>query len=72
MQSFIWLLATFVAFFILIGNLSQLTAFRQFWVSSMAGHEFLAAVVTSQVISNVPAAILLSGFTEKAEALLQR
>ncbi len=65
-----WLLATFVAFFILIGNLSQLTVFRQFLVSSLAGHEFLAAVVASQVISNVPAAILLSGFTGKAEDLL--
>ena len=36
----------------------------------MYGREYLTAMLASQVISNVPAAILLSGFTEKSHALL--
>ena len=36
----------------------------------MAGHEFIAGVLASQVISNVPAAVMLSGFTNNAGALL--
>jgi Na+/H+ antiporter NhaD/arsenite permease-like protein len=36
----------------------------------MAGREFLTALLASQVISNVPAAILLSGFTDHSHALL--
>lgn len=36
----------------------------------LEGHEFLIALLASQVISNVPAAVLLSGFTDEAAALL--
>ena len=36
----------------------------------ISGHEFPAGVLLSQCISNVPAAILLSGFTDNARALL--
>ena len=34
------------------------------------GREFLTAMLASQVISNVPAALLLSGFTEQSRALI--
>lgn len=36
----------------------------------IAGHEKAAAIAMSQVISNVPAALLLSSFTEKWELLI--
>ena len=36
----------------------------------MDGHELVTAVIASQVISNVPAAILLSGFTKNIPALI--
>ena len=61
---------TFVAFFVLIGNMSQLTAFREILTGYLAGHEFLIALLASQIISNVPAAVLLSGFTDQGAALL--
>lgn len=64
------LLGTFVAFFILVGNMSQLPGFRDLLTGYLEGHEFLIALLASQVISNVPAAVLLSGFTDEAAALL--
>lgn len=36
----------------------------------LTGHERIVAILSSQVISNVPAALLLSGFTDKYEALI--
>ena len=36
----------------------------------MGGRELWAGILASQIISNVPAAILLSGFTDNAQALL--
>lgn len=64
------LLLTFAAFFIFVGNLSRLEAVRQAASALLAGRELAAGVLTSQIISNVPAAILLSGFTQNASALL--
>ena len=64
------LLLTFVAFFVFIGNLGRIPAFSSWLQSILAGHEVLAAVVASQVTSNVPAALLLSGFTSETEALI--
>ncbi|WP_297862736.1 SLC13 family permease [uncultured Acidaminococcus sp.] len=64
------LLGTFVAFFVLIGNLGQVPAFRQLLISFLDGREFLTALLASQVISNVPAAVLLSGFTDNGRALV--
>lgn len=64
------LLGTFVAFFLLIGNLGQIPAFRQLLISFLEGREFLTALLARQVISNVPAAVLLSGFTDNGRALV--
>ncbi len=64
------LLGTFLAFFIFTGNLGSLSGFRQMISSLLAGHVELTAIVTSQVISNVPAALLLSGFTSQWESLI--
>lgn len=64
------LLGTFLAFFIFIGNIGCLDGFRQLFSSALSGHAELAAVAASQFISNVPAALLLSGFTTQWSALI--
>jgi Na+/H+ antiporter NhaD/arsenite permease-like protein len=64
------LLLTFVAFFVFAGNLARIESVDTLLRRMISGHEYLAGVLTSQVISNVPAALLLSGFTENARALL--
>ena len=64
------LLLTFVAFFIFSGNLSRMDLVDSFLRTALIGREYLIAVLTSQVISNVPAALLLSGFTDHTRALL--
>ena len=64
------LLLTFVGFFLFVGNLGRLPVFRDFFQTVLAGHEVLCAVAVSQAISNVPAALLLSGFTDNGAALL--
>ena len=64
------LLATFVCFFIISENLGRLDVVRNFLQSLLQRSALLTAVGTSQIISNVPAAVLLSGFTENWTALL--
>lgn len=64
------LLGTFAALFIFIGNLGRIPALAGFIEKIMAGHEVQCAVAASQVMSNVPAAILLSGFTGNIRALI--
>lgn len=57
------LLATFVGFFIFIGNVKNIEEFRILLSSALEGRVLLVSVIISQIISNVPAALLLSGFT---------
>lgn len=64
------LLVTFVSFFILIGNLGRISLIREALERFVSGWEILTGVLASQVISNVPAAVLLSGFTENYRDLL--
>jgi len=64
------LLLTFVGFFIFIGNMGRIPAIREFLQRIIAGREVVTAIVASQVISNVPAALLLSGFTENTAGLI--
>lgn len=64
------LLATFAAFFIFIGNMGRVPAFYGFLSRIVRGNEILSSVLASQVISNVPAALLLSGFTDRWPALI--
>ena len=64
------LLLTFVAFFVFIGNLGRVEAFSDWLRQIIAGREVLVAVLASQVTSNVPAALLLSGFTQDVQALI--
>ena len=64
------LLGIFAAFFIFIGNISGIELFRGFISGVLNGHEELVAVLASQITSNVPAALLLSGFTESWAELI--
>lgn len=64
------LLLTFICFFIFIGNLENLPVFRDTLERIVSGRELLAGVLSSQVVSNVPASLLLSSFTTDYNALL--
>lgn len=64
------LLLTFIFFFVFIGNMGRFPAFRDFLSGILEGRVTLVAVLSSQVISNVPAALLLSGFTNDWTSLI--
>ena len=64
------LLLTFVCFFIFSGNLGSIPVIRDFLGGLMADHALVTSVAASQVVSNVPAAVLLAGFCQDARALL--
>ena len=64
------LLATFVCFFVVSENLGRVDAIRSFLQSLLEQSTLLTAVGASQVISNVPAAVLLSSFTNQWQDLL--
>ena len=64
------LLGTFVALFVFIGNLGRIPQFCSFLQNLIQTREVIIAVCASQVMSNVPAAILLSGFTDQYQALI--
>lgn len=64
------LLLTFVGFFIFTGNMARVPVVSEALRGAVGGHEVAAGVLVSQCISNVPAALLLSGFTGDYSALL--
>ena len=65
-----FLLLTFLCFFVFIGNMKRIPEISELLVSVVQGRELLTGILASQVISNVPAAILLSGFSGDFAALL--
>lgn len=65
-----FLLLTFLCFFIFIGNMKQISLVHELISKLLVHHEVLMGIGASQIISNVPAAILLSGFTDDYSALL--
>ncbi len=65
-----WLLGTFVCFFIFAGNIGEIGAVKQFLEGALQQNTMLWSTLSSQVISNVPAAVLLSNFTEDAKGML--
>lgn len=65
-----FLLLTFLCFFIFIGNMKRIPEISSFLISVVEGRELLMGIFTSQIISNVPAAILLAGFSSDLSALL--
>ncbi len=64
------LLLTFLAFFVFAGNLARIPAASALLRRLLDKRAYLTALLASQVISNVPAALLLSGFTDRARDLL--
>jgi len=67
-----FLLATFVCFFVFIGNISSISFIADFMRTSLGSAKFtyFGSIVLSQFISNVPCAVLLSQFTSHWEELL--
>lgn len=64
------LLVTFVFFFVLTGNLGRIEQIYNALSKVVESSPVIAAVLSSQIISNVPAAMLLSAFTDSGEALV--
>ena len=65
-----FLLLTFVFFFLFIGNVQNIPAVSDLLHKLIRGLELGAGILLSQFIRNVPAAILLSSFTDKVTPLL--
>ena len=64
------LLATFACFFVFAGNLARVPEVSAWLSPLMADHGLLVSAGLSQIISNVPAAVLLSHFTGTWQPLL--
>lgn len=66
------LLMTFIGFFIFIGNLAAIPSIKTALEGFLngEGRTYLSGIVMSQVISNVPATMLLAPFTENWQELV--
>lgn len=64
------LLLTFFMFFIFSGNMARIPAVQTLFSGLMRKNPLLVSVLSCQIISNVPSAILLSQFTNNWKALL--
>lgn len=66
------LLLTFIGFFIIIGNLGRLAIVHELvtQLTTTTWQTYLTTIISSQFISNFPAAILLSQFTSNGPILL--
>ncbi|MBR5181623.1 MAG: citrate transporter [Clostridiales bacterium] len=64
------LLITFVFFFVFVGNMGRIDLIYNAISGIVEKQPVLTAIASSQVISNVPAALLLSAFTQNGEALI--
>ena len=64
------LLALFLVLFIAVGNLTHIPGLQERPAALLAGHEFWISLLLSQVVSNVPATVMLSPYTENYTALL--
>ena len=64
------LLLTFIGFFIFTGNMGNIEAISSFLKEILTGREFAISIALSQIISNVPATLMLSGFTTDYKSLL--
>lgn len=62
------LLLTFVCFFVFVGNVSSADPIQKCVASLLEEHEMLVSCALSQLISNVPAAVMLSGFVTETAA----
>lgn len=65
-----YLILTFITLFILIGNLENISVLSLMFKKMIVGNEVICGILVSQIISNVPAAMLLSGFSSNFEAII--
>jgi len=66
------LLLTFIFFFIIVGNIYHLVEFKRLLETYLQSETqvYFNSIILSQIISNVPAAILISNFTTHYQALI--
>jgi len=64
------LLLTFVCFFVFVGNIGQIEQVKSLLADILVGRELGVSIILSQGISNVPAAVMLSGFTDNWRGLI--
>ena len=64
------LIFTFIFFFVFIGNLGNIDVIREWLVDIIGGNELSVSIILSQVFSNVPATMLISGFTNDYKTML--
>ncbi|WP_303835258.1 SLC13 family permease [Ruminococcus flavefaciens] len=64
------LLATFLCFFVFVGNIARVGAVSDFFSNILTGRELIVSALLSQLISNVPAAVMLAEFTGNGTQLL--
>ena len=64
------LLLTFCFFFVFSGNMGRIEAVREFFSMLLEKSTLIVSALSCQVISNVPAAVVLSGFTDQWQQML--
>lgn len=64
------LLATFVFFFVFTGNIGNIQTVKSYLSTLIQGREMIYSVMLSQILSNVPTAVLLSNFTPDFKSLI--
>lgn len=64
------LLATFALFFVFSGNMARIPEVQEFFSMLLGQSTLVTSALASQVISNVPAAILLAPFVDGYQSLL--
>lgn len=64
------LLLTFIAFFIFTGNIENIEAISLIFKNIIVGNELVCSILASQVISNVPATMLITGFSTNYEPII--
>jgi len=64
------LILTFLCFFVFSSSIARNEVIAGFLTRSVTGHEYIWSILISQVISNVPASIVLWPFTDSLKALI--
>jgi len=64
------LLVTFFCFFVFSSSITANPAIGSFLQKTVTGHEYISVILVSQVISNVPASIVLYPFSENFAGLI--
>lgn len=64
------LLLTFICFFVFVGNIRNIPVIEETLANLLTDRTLPVSIIASQFISNVPAAVLLSAFTNDYEGLI--